>query len=146
MAEAQSYKNHARFDPVFHFFIALGLLINVILTVVYFWRHFGEYGAMGLWWIAVSVMLFLLAFKARAYPLKVQDRVIRLEEKMRLASLVSASELVELESLTIDQYVGLRFASNAELPDLARRAVREKLDRKQIKQAIVAWRADEDRV
>jgi len=84
--------------------------------------------------------------KMRSYSLKVQDRVIRLEEKVRLASLVSASELAELESLTIAQYVALRFASNPELPELARRAVREKLTRKQIKEAIKSWRPDEYRV
>jgi hypothetical protein len=76
----------------------------------------------------------------------VQDRVIRLEEKHRLAALVSASELIELESLTIKQYVALRFASNAELPDLARRAIRENLTPKQIKEAITSWRPDYDRV
>jgi len=80
------------------------------------------------------------------YALRDQDRIIRLEERLRLASLVSASELIELDSLTMRQYIGLRFASNPELPDLARRAIREKLTEKQIKQAIVSWRADNDRV
>jgi hypothetical protein len=146
MAEPQSLKNHGRFHPPFHFFIAPVLLINIVVTAVYFVRHYGEYGFVGLWWILVSVALFMAAGLARGNALKVQDRVIRVEEKQRLASLVTPAELVELESLTVDQYIGLRFASNAELPDLARRAVREKLDRKHIKQAIVAWRADEDRV
>ena len=63
-----------------------------------------------------------------------------------IASLVSASELVELESLTLRQYIGLRFASNPELPALARRAIREKLTEKQIKEAIVSWRPDNDRI
>jgi hypothetical protein len=96
--------------------------------------------------VFVAIALLLLAFKARTYALKVQDRVIRVEEKLRIASLVSASELIELDSLTIDQYIGLRFASNPELPELARRAVREKLTQKQIKQAVVSWRADHYRV
>jgi hypothetical protein len=96
--------------------------------------------------VIVALALLLLAFKSRMYALKVQDRVIRAEEKLRIASLVTPSELIELDSLTLDQYIALRFASNPELPELARRAVREKLDRKQIKQAIVSWRADYDRV
>jgi hypothetical protein len=90
-------------------------------------------------------VLFLVALKVRVYVLKVQDRVIRLEERVRLAQVVSESELIELESLTMRQYIGLRFASNAELPDLARRAVRESLTEKQIKEAIVSWRPDNDR-
>jgi hypothetical protein len=87
-----------------------------------------------------------MALLTRRYSLKVQDRVIRVEEKMRIASLVSPSEQAELDSLTIRQYVALRFASNPELPALARRAVRENLGSKAIKEAIVAWRADDYRV
>lgn len=145
MAEPQSFKNHGSSDPIF-LLVVLGLLLNIIVTAMFFGRHFTEYGWVGIWWIAVSILLLLLAHRMRVYALKVQDRVIRVEEKMRLATLASPAELVELESLTIDQYIGLRFASNAELPGLARVAVREKLDRKQIKQAIVSWRADEYRV
>jgi hypothetical protein len=54
--------------------------------------------------------------------------------------------LAELDSLTMKQYIALRFASNPELPELARRAIREKLDQKQIKQSIMSWRADDYRV
>ena len=146
MAEPQSYKNHGRSDPLFHYFVMPALVANIVVTAIYFVRHYGEYGFTGVWWIFVSIVLLALAGMARGYALKVQDRVICTEEKLRLAALVSPGELVELDSLTMDQYIGLRFASNAELPDLARRAVREKLDRKQIKQAIVAWRADDYRV
>lgn len=146
MPAPQSFKNHSRFHPLFHFFLAPVLLINVIVTATYFIRHYATYGLTGIWWIVVSVALFVLAGMARGYALKVQDRIIRTEEKLRLAALVTPSELVELDSLTVDQYIGLRFASNAELPDLARRAVREKLDRKHIKEAVKSWRADEYRV
>lgn len=146
MPQPQNYKNHARFDPLFHFFIALVLLLNVIVVSVWYGRNYHRFTHFGPWLILVSIVLLLLALKARMYALRNQDRTIRLEEKLRIASLVSASELVELESLTMRQYIGLRFASNAELPDLARRAVREKMTEKQIKQAIVSWRADNDRV
>ena len=145
MSTPQNYKNHTRWDPEYHFFIAPVFLLNVAATIWWYCRHYHQHMHSGLWLIVVSVALFLLTFKARSYALVVQDRVIRLEERLRLATLCSASELIELESLTVRQYVGLRFASNAELPDLARRAIREKLSEKQIKESIVSWRADNDR-
>lgn len=146
MPAPQSFKNHTRWDPVFHFFIAPILLLNIIATGFWYHNHRADHVHSGMWLILISVVLFLLALKARTYALKVQDRAIRIEERMRLASLVSPSELIEIESLTMRQYVALRFASNAELPDLARRAVREKLSEKQIKESIVSWRPDNDRL
>ncbi len=146
MSAVQSYKSHARWDPAFHFFVAPVMLLNVVAVSVWYYRHYAQHVHSGMWLVLLSMALLILAIKSRSNALKVQDRLIRLEERLRLASLVSHSELVELESLTVDQYVGLRFASNPELPDLARRAVREKMTRSQIKQAIVAWRADHDRV
>jgi hypothetical protein len=146
MSAPQSYKNHTRWDPIVHFFVFPVLLLNIVFTGWWYGRHFHEHVHSGAWLILVAVALFLLAGKARGYALKVQDRVIRLEERARLAQLATESELIELESLTMQQYIGLRFASNAELPDLARRAVREKLTLKQIKEAIVSWRPDNDRV
>jgi hypothetical protein len=146
MATPQDYKHHTRFDPLFHFTIVPLLLINFAFSIVYCVHHYRQHVHLAPWAIVMSIVAILMVFLTRGYSLKVQDRVIRLEEKLRLASLVSASEQVELESLTIRQYVALRFASNAELPALARRAVREKLDGKSIKQSIVAWRADDYRV
>lgn len=145
MAE-QNLKNHTRLDPAFHFFILPVLLFNIPIVGYWYYRHYIYYRHIGAWMIVVSLALLVLAFTVRIYSLKVQDRVIRIEEKHRIAALVSASELVELESLTIRQYVALRFASNVELPALARRAVRENLTSKQIKESIVSWRADEERV
>jgi len=146
MAETQSFKSHTRWDPLFHFFILPVLLANVVISIVFYIHHRVEMPLGGIWLIVLSIALFMVAGKSRGYALNNQDRIIRLEEKSRLASLVSASELVELESLTMRQYIGLRFASNPELPDLARRAIREKLTEKQIKEAISSWRADNDRV
>jgi hypothetical protein len=146
MAATQSFKSHTRWDPLFHFFIMPLLLANVIVVGVCIARSHQHIGFHAVWSILIAVVLMLLALKARMYALRNQDRVIRLEEKLRLASLVSASELIELDSLTMRQYIGLRFASNPELPDLARRAIREKLTEKQIKEAIASWRADNDRI
>ncbi len=146
MSKPQTYKNHGRMEPMFHYFIVPVLLLNIAASITYCVRHYAEHRHMAPWYIVMSVALFLLAGITRGYALKAQNRVIRLEEKLRIAALVSRSELVELDSLTMKQYIALRFASNPELPDLARRAIREKLDAKQIKQAIVAWRADHDRI
>lgn len=146
MAQPQTYKNHTRFDPLFHYTVMPVLLLNLILAITYTVKHHAQHAHLSVWWIVLSVTLILMAGRARAAALQVQDRVIRLEEKLRLSQLASPSELAELDSLTLDQYVGLRFASNPELVELARRAVREKLTRKQIKQNVQSWRADNDRV
>jgi len=142
----QTFKSHTRWDPVFHFFALPILLANIVIVGIAVARSHNAFGFPALWSILVAVAIFLVALKARNYALKDQDRIIRLEERMRLASLVSASELIELESLTMRQYIGLRFASNTELPDLARRAIRENLTEKQIKEFISSWRPDNDRV
>lgn len=146
MAQPQSYKNHTRFDPLFHYTVMPVLLLNLIFSIIYTVKHHNQHAHLAPWWIVMSVTLILIAGRARAAALQVQDRVIRLEEKLRLAQLASPSELAELDSLTLDQYVGLRFASNPEVIELARRAVRENLTRKQIKQSVKSWRADDNRV
>ena len=146
MSATQSYKSHIRWDPAIHFFVFPVLLLNVFAACWWYHRHFYQHVHSGLWLVLVSVALFMLAGKARGYAIQNQDRIIRLEERLRLAALVTPSELIELESLTTDQLIALRFASNPELPELARRAIREKLTRSQIKASIVSWRADNDRV
>jgi hypothetical protein len=146
MAQPQSFKNHARFDPPFHFFILPLLLLNLIFaiyTTVHYWpRHMYHY----LWWIVISVVLFVMAGIFRGYALKNQDRLIRLEEQLRLADLLNEDQLGLIDALTVDQFIGLRFASDAEVAALAQRAVTENLDRKQIKQAIINWRPDNQRI
>jgi hypothetical protein len=146
MSAPQNYKNHTRWDPIYHFFVLPVLLLNIVVACIWYAHHRLQHIHSGMWLILVTIVLFIVALKVRLYVVKLQDRIIRLEERTRLVALVTPSELIELESLTIDQLIGLRFASNPELPDLARRAVREKLNRKQIKESIVSWRADNERV
>jgi hypothetical protein len=146
MAQPQSYKNHTRFDPLFHFFILPMLLLNLgfaIYATIHFWPH---YEHTHLWWIAMSLVFIMIAGNGRASALRAQDRVIRLEEQLRLADLLAEEELGLIEALTIRQYIALRFASDAEVATLAKRAVSENLTEKQIKESIVNWRPDNHRV
>lgn len=139
----QTLKNHTRFEPMFHFFIVPVLLINVINCIVHVVRWPALHTA---WMLVVAVALFMLAGIARSYALRVQDRVIRLEERMRLGALAGEPLRSRIAELDEQQLVALRFASDAEAPSLAERALTEHLTPKQIKQSIVNWRPDYWRV
>ncbi|MBL8240770.1 MAG: hypothetical protein JNM66_25345 [Bryobacterales bacterium] len=142
MAE-QSFKNHTKWDPVFHFF----LMPVVVVTIVYSVKHAYAYpNAMTLWLVVLTVALYVLVLRARMYALRVQDRLIRLEERLRMERLLPAELAARLDELTLAQWVGLRFASDGELATLVRRALDERLDQKRIKAAIQKWRPDETRI
>jgi hypothetical protein len=146
MPQPQSFKNHTRFDPQFHFFLMPLMLLNVafaIYATVHAWPLFAH---RDLWWIVISLVLIIMLGRMRMYALQNQDRLIRLEEQLRLADLLPESELGLVEKLTIKQYVALRFASDGEAAALALRAAREGLEPKQIKEAIVNWRPDHHRI
>jgi hypothetical protein len=139
----QSYANHARLDPPFHFvLLPLGLAAIVISIIVVVHRP----NLRSTLLVVLAFGFPVVAFKARAYALKAQDRVIRLEERLRLAMLLPEGLRSRIGDLTEGQLIGLRFASDAELPALAQRALNEGLDKKQIKAAIQSWRADTFRV
>jgi len=146
MPTAQNFKNHGRFDPMFHFVIAPATLANLALSIYITVRDWPIHSRSHLWWIFMSIILFLLTFKLRSYPLAVQDRVIRLEERLRYTTLLPIAVLEQANGLTLKQIIALRFASDAELPALVTRAVTENLTPKQIKQSIVTWRPDYTRV
>ncbi len=139
----QTYANHTRFDPVFHYFLAPVLLITVILSFIHLVKHPGIASS---WHVLLAVALLLIAGKARAYALKAQDRVIRLEERMRLATLLPEPLRARIGELTERQLIALRFASDAEIPALVERTLKENLTQKRIKQAIQNWRPDYFRV
>lgn len=139
----QTYANHTRFDPVFYYFLAPVLLITVILSFIHLVKH---PGIASLWHVLLAVALLLIAGKARAYALKAQDRVIRLEERMRLATLLPEPLRTRIGELTERQLIALRFASDAEIPALVERTLKENLTQKRIKQAIQSWRPDYFRV
>jgi Family of unknown function (DUF6526) len=146
----QNYANHTRFDPLFHFFLGPVFILGVILTLIHFFAHmmhndFREnFHAFLL--VVLAVALLVAVAKIRLYALKVQDRVIRLEERLRLAQLISEPLRSRIPELTVDQLCALRFAPDAEVGKLAERALNEKLSRKDIKQAIQNWRPDYWRV
>lgn len=139
----QNFSNHTRFDPPFHFFVLPVFLLSVIVAIVNLVRHPSVLAA---WLVVFMVAAMLAVAKARAYALKVQDRVIRLEERLRLAILVDKPLRARITELSESQLVGLRFASDAELPALAAKALSEKLSKAEIKQAVTQWRADYWRV
>jgi hypothetical protein len=139
----QTLANHARYDPLFHFFALPVFLLLPFVAAAHFVRHPGLHAGL---LFVVSVAATIAVLKIRNYSLKVQDRVIRLEERLRLASLLSDPLRSRIPELTEEQLIALRFASDAEVPKLAERAISEKLSRADIKQAIQTWRPDYWRV
>jgi uncharacterized protein DUF6526 len=139
----QNLKNHARFDPMFHGFLTFGALILLGFSIYALMKQPGAIGAMRLFGV---VWVIILMFKVRLYSLKVQDRVIRLEERLRLAQLLPDAMRARLAELSEGQLIALRFASDGEVAGLVQQALDGKWDQKQIKQAIQTWRSDYWRV
>jgi hypothetical protein len=146
----QTFANHARLDPWYHLFLIPIFGLAILLALIHFFAHITEgsfrdhFHAFLL--ILLALGFFVIVSKLRLYPLKVQDRVIRLEERLRLAMLLNEPLKSRIPELTEDQLVGLRFASDAELPGLVERVLKEKLSRADIKKAIKDWRPDYWRV
>jgi len=139
MAE-QSLQSHAKWVPAFHFFVLPVLMINIGFQIYWCVKAFSVSSVVSL---LMAVAIFVGLGTARGMVLKVQDRLIRLEERLRLERVLPADMHARISEFTIDQLVALRFASNAELPELARKVLEEKIvDRKAIKQLIKTWRPD----
>jgi hypothetical protein len=141
--KSQSFASHAKFDPAFHFFVLPVLLINIFVVGYLLFRR---PGIGGLWVLLVSVSLLVLARRLRSWATQLQDRVIRVEERIRLAAILPEPLRSRIVELSDSQIVGLRFASDAELPALFQRALDERLSRSDIKKAITDWRPDYSRV
>src|SRR5437867_7984556 len=141
MAErVQTYKNHPRLLPAFHFFVLPVLLLNLLNELRRAWRNPSE-GAVLI--VVVAAALLTLAFLSRIQALTVQDRVIRLEMRLRLRQVLPPALHGRIDTLTHRQLVALRFASDAELPELVREILAGKLTTsKEIKLRVKNWQGD----
>ena len=120
----QTFANHTRFDPLFHFFLGPIFILALIVALINFFYHLPNRSAHHSFHAFLIVLfaaaLLVLAFKTRLYSLKVQDRVIRLEERLRLMQILPEPLRSRIPELTEGQLVALRFASDAEIPTLVR--------------------------
>ena len=146
MPTPQNLKNHARLDPPYHFFIQPMLALNIIFSVYITIHHWPEHRYMFLWSIVMSLVLMMMGIRLRDRALIVQNRVIRLEERLRLHAILPPEERSHIDELSIPQLIALRFASDAELAALVRKTLTQNLEPKAIKQNIVNWRGDYHRV
>jgi len=139
----QNFSNHSRYDPPFHFLVLPVFAITLIATIVHLVRRPTQHSA---WLVVFIIALSVAMLRIRIYANRLQDRVIRLEERLRLATLLEPSFHPRISELTESQLIALRFACDAELPALAVRALNEKLPSREIKRAIQGWRPDYWRV
>lgn len=136
----QTLQNHTRYFPVFHFVVLPLLLVYLVGTI---YAAVTTRSLLAHLDILLAVALILLALSARQMALRVQDRVIRLEERLRMRALLPDDLLPRIEEFTVSQIVALRFASDEELPALAREVLDKHIeDRTAIKQKVTRWRAD----
>lgn len=136
----QTYKNHARLLPVYHFFVIPVLLLNVVNEVrrAYYYPSGGRVVA-----VIVAIAILTLGLLARTMPLRVQDRLIRLEMRMRLQQVLPPDLRARIGDLTPGQLVALRFACDAELPDMVRDVLEGRLKTgKEIKMRVKDWQSD----
>jgi hypothetical protein len=140
MAETQSLKNHARTIPAYHYFVFGVLAANVVWTA---YRALTDFSGDRLMSWLVALALVVLALYARIFALTVQDRVIRNEMHERLRQILPPPMHARIGELTVSQLVALRFASDAELPELCTTVLNDRInDRRVIKKMIKNWRAD----
>ena len=136
----QSFKNHRKYAPLLHFVVLPILAVNALRSIVVAFTRPGWDTALA---VLVSVALILVAELARSFALRVQDRVIRLEMRVRLREVLPPDLVPRITELQPRQLVALRFAGDRELPALTRRVLDERLqDAKAIKQLITDWQAD----
>jgi hypothetical protein len=143
MSKTQNLSNHGRFDPLYHFFLFALYLLNLVYAGFHLYR---QPSLSSGWYLVLSLAAIVPIVKLRSYPLKVQDRVIRLEERLRLQALAPQAWHAQIYRLSEDQLIALRFAADDEVVELAKQALEHNLSRKEIKERIKSWRTDEWRV
>jgi hypothetical protein len=136
----QNFENHTKLVPAFHFFVLPVLALNLVWSIYRAWNFFSTGTVISALLAAALVMLALLG---RMFSLTVQDRVIRLEMQLRLQNVLPPDLRVRIAEFNVGQLVSMRFASDAELPELARKVLDEHLtDRKVIKKLVRNWQPD----
>jgi hypothetical protein len=140
--QTQSFANHRRFFPLYHYFALPILCLNIAMTLVYAYRHPGSY-KWNIWQIIMSVALVVAVLALRSSAIIVQNRIIRLEQRLRLAGLLPERLRARVPELSVSQLIGLRFASDAELPALVERCLSGDLKgAEDVKRAITTWQPD----
>jgi len=140
MSSTQTYQNHVRWLPPFHFFVLPVLLINFVVSA---WNAWTNLSGSALFGCLVAAALMMTALLSRVMAVTVQDRLICLEMRLRLRELLPADLQGRIKDLTRDHLAGLRFASDAELPDLVRQVLAGSLTtRKDIKMKVKNWQGD----
>lgn len=143
-AEAQTYANHRRIIIGFHAFTFGMLAINALWSLYRVAARFSVDAVVGL---ILALALLLMFYYVRSFATTAQDRIIRLEERLRLERLLPPDLAPRISEFTLGQLIAMRFASDHELPDLARRVRGEGIrDRDAIKRLIRAWKPDYLRV
>jgi hypothetical protein len=142
----QTFRNHASLDPLYHFGVAPALIANLIVAIVLLVISLHTHLLTSLWIVVLSAVLLILVVRLRTYPLKVQDRIIRLEERLRMEALLPETLRKRIPELTEEQLIGLRFASDDELASLVEMTLEKNLNRRQIKERIQNWRPDHWRI
>jgi hypothetical protein len=139
----QTFKNHVRFDPAYHAFIVPVAGVNVLVAI---WNVFQNPSLAAAWFVILSIAAVAVVLKLRLYPLKAQDRIIRLEEQLRLCQLLPEGVRGRCAELTEAQLIALRFASDSEIPALVEKALGSGMSAREIKRAIMNWRPDYFRI
>jgi hypothetical protein len=140
MPPEQTRAGHRRFYPLYHFIVVPILVANFIARIVYAYRYPSK---LNYWEILIALVLVLFALVARIMTLSVQDRVIRLEETLRLQRCLPDELRGRIGELSTGQLIGMRFCSDAELPELTRTVLDDKVyGREDIKKRIKSWRPD----
>jgi hypothetical protein len=142
-APNQSFAHHVRLVPPFHFGVLPILAVNLLWCLYQLFQ-------VPSWPTVLSTLMALafigMAIYGRNFALAVQDRLIRLEMRLRLERLLAADLKARIPELSVSQLVGLRFAADDELPALAREVLEQRItDRKEIKRRVKSWQADHQR-
>ncbi len=139
-ATTQTYATHRKFVPLYHYVVLPILLLNVLFMAYHVVIDPSLFDA---WALLMAVALFLAALFGRVFALGAQDRVIRMEERLRMRELLPQELKARIHDFSKEQVIGLRFASDAELPDLAATVLRDNIQKRDdIKKMVKQWRTD----